>query len=88
MSVEKQNFGTTKNGQEITLFTVTNNQGTTMKVTDFGAILVSVLVKDKDGEFRDVVLGYEHGEDYQVNGPHFGATIGRNGNRIDQAHLY
>ncbi|MBS6195830.1 MAG: galactose mutarotase [Clostridiales bacterium] len=85
MSVEKQNFGRTKDGQEITLFTVTNNQGMTMKVTDFGAILVSVLVKDKNGEEKDVVLGYGQGEDYHVNGPHFGSTIGRNGNRIDQA---
>lgn len=85
MSVERQNFGKTKDGQKISLYTVTNNQGMVMKVTDFGAILVSVLVKDKDGEYKDVVLGYDHGEDYQVNAPHFGSTIGRNGNRIDQA---
>ena len=56
-----------------------------MKVTDFGAILVSVLVPDKNGVLTDVVLGYDHGEDYQVNTPHFGATIGRNGNRIENA---
>lgn len=85
MSVERQEFGKTKEGQKITLFTVTNEQGMVMKVTDFGAILVSVLVKDKDGEYKDVVLGYEQGEDYRVNAPHFGSTIGRNGNRIDQA---
>ena len=85
MSVEKQCFGKTEQGQEITLFNVTNKNGVVMKVTDFGAILVSVLVPDRDGEWKDVVLGYEHGEDYQVNPPHFGSTIGRNGNRIDQA---
>lgn len=85
MGVEKQNFGTTKNGEAITLYTVTNKNGMVMKVTDFGAILVSVLVPDKNGVLTDVVLGYEHGEDYQINAPHFGSTIGRNGNRIDQA---
>lgn len=85
MSVEKQNFGKTKDGQQITLYTVTNGAGTVMKVTDFGAILVSVLVKNKNNTYTDVVLGFEHGEDYQENGPHFGSTIGRNGNRIDQA---
>lgn len=85
MSVEKQSFGKTKQGQDITLFTVTNKNGMVMKVTDFGAILVSVLVPDRSGEMKDVVLGYDQGETYQVNAPHFGSTIGRNGNRIDQA---
>ena len=85
MSVEKQSFGTTKKGEAISLYTVTNKNGMVMKVTDFGAILVSVLVPDKNGVLTDVVLGYDHGEDYQVNSPHFGATIGRNGNRIKNA---
>lgn len=85
MSVERQNFGRTKDGREISLYTVKNTNGTTMKVTDFGAILVSVLVKNKEGNYTDVVLGYDNGEAYQVNAPHFGSTIGRNGNRIDQA---
>ena len=85
MSVEKQSFGTTKKGEAISLYTVTTKNGMVMKVTDFGAILVSVLVPDKNGVLTDVVLGYDHGEDYQVNSPHFGATIGRNGNRIKGA---
>jgi aldose 1-epimerase len=85
MGVEKQNFGVTKDGKEITLFTVTNSHGMIMKVTDLGAILVSVILKDKHGEAKDVVLGYDSGEAYQLNKPHFGSTIGRNGNRIDQA---
>ncbi|NCB93733.1 MAG: galactose mutarotase [Clostridia bacterium] len=85
MGVERQEFGKTKDGQTISLFTVTNDHGMVMKVTDFGAVLVSVLVPDKTGNLKDVVLGYEKGEDYQVNKPHFGSTIGRNGNRIDQA---
>ena len=41
MSVEKQSFGTTKKGEAISLYTVTNKNGMVMKVTDFGAILVS-----------------------------------------------
>lgn len=72
MSVEKQSFGITKKGEAISLYTVTNKNGMVMKVTDFGAILVSVLVPDKNGVLTDVVLGYDHGEDYQVNSPHFG----------------
>ena len=57
MSVEKQSFGTTKKGEAISLYTVTNKNGMVMKVTDFGAILVSVLVPDKNGVLTDVVLG-------------------------------
>lgn len=85
MSVEKLDFGKTKDGQDITLYEVTNKNGMVMKVTDFGAILVSVLVPDRSGVLKDVVLGYDSVEGYQVNDPHFGSTIGRNGNRIDQA---
>lgn len=86
MSVARQNFGKTKEGQKISLYTVTNEKGAVMKVTDFGAILVSVLVPDRAGKLTDVVLGFDSGEDYETrNTPHFGATIGRNGNRIDQA---
>lgn len=85
MSVVKRDFGKTDDGQAISLFEVTNGNGAVMKVTDYGAILVSVLVPDKNGKLTDVVLGYDCGSDYQVNAPHFGSTIGRNGNRIDQA---
>ncbi|HIS25466.1 MAG TPA: galactose mutarotase [Candidatus Pullilachnospira intestinigallinarum] len=86
MSVVRQDFGKTKDGRAISLYTVTNKKGAVMKVTDFGAILVSVMVPDRDGRLTDVVLGFDSGEDYeQKNVPHFGATIGRNGNRIDQS---
>ena len=47
MSVERQNFGKTTDGKEISLYTVTNKNGAVMKVTDFGAILVSVIVPDR-----------------------------------------
>ena len=76
MSVARQNFGKTKEGQEISLYTVTNEKGAVMKVTDFGAILVSVLVPDRAGKLTDVVLGFDSGEDYETrNTPHFGATL-------------
>ena len=50
MSVERQNFGKTTDGKEISLYTVTNKNGAVMKVTDFGAILVSVIVPDRGGD--------------------------------------
>ena len=58
-----------------------------MEVTDFGAILVKVCVPDKDGVLTDVVLGYDDLAAYEVNGCFFGATIGRNGNRIGNSRF-
>ena len=54
-------------------------------ITNFGAILISLFVKDKKGNFQDVVLGYDSLEEYLDNYPMFGATVGRNMNRISNA---
>ena len=75
-------FGTTKNNQKATLYTLENANHTLVKVTDYGATLVSVVFADKDGKQRDVILGYDDVADYEKNTCFFGATIGRNGNRI------
>ena len=58
-----------------------------MKVTDFGATLVSVLFADKDGVMKDMVLGYDDAASYEKGTRCFGATIGRNGNRIKGARF-
>lgn len=83
--MKKTAFGKTADGKEISLYTFENENQVTMSVSDLGASLVSVCVPDKNGKQRDVVLGYENAEGYLKNGCFFGATIGRNGNRIDQA---
>lgn len=85
MSVVKQNFGETKEGKGISLYTITSASGAKLSVTDMGAAVVSICVPDRDGKLTDVVLGYEDGAAYIGNGPHFGGTIGRIANRVDQA---
>lgn len=85
MGVERQIFGKNKEGKEITLYRISNSVGTQIAVTDLGANLVSVYFKDREGIKRDLVLGFEKGEDYLENGPHLGATVGRNGNRIENS---
>ncbi|NLZ81022.1 MAG: galactose mutarotase [Clostridiales bacterium] len=82
MSIVKEFFGKTKEGISVDLYTVTNSNGTIAKLTNYGAILVSLFVPDKDGQLVDVVLGYDNLEGYFTNGPNFGATIGRHANRI------
>ena len=86
-NMKKQGFGTTKDGKEALLYTLSNKNGMEISVTDYGAHLVSVLVPDKDGKKRDVVLGFDSVTGYETDGSHFGATIGRNGNRIAEQHL-
>ena len=51
-------------------------------IINYGAILVNLFVPDKEGNTEDIVLGYDHLEDYFTNGSFFGATIGPNANRI------
>lgn len=68
---------------EATLYTFENEHGMVMEVTDFGATLYRVLVPDAKGDLVDVVLGCDTPEDYvKAAGTFFGATVGRNANRI------
>lgn len=86
MSYSKTGFGKTGKGEDTVLYTFENANGMQMKVTDYGASLVSVIVKDKEGNLRDVVLGYDDAAGYENdNNLFFGAIVGRNANRIGGA---
>lgn len=85
MAVEKSVFGKTPEGQDIQLYTLSNNKGMKASVTNLGANLVSLLVPDKDGNLADVVLGFDKAEDYYKNPSFFGSVIGPSANRIGGA---
>ncbi len=85
MAITTKNFGTAPDGTAVSLYTIKNDNGFAAAVTDFGAILVSLFVPDKDGQVTDVVLGFDSVEGYFKNGSFFGATIGPSANRIDNA---
>ncbi len=85
MTFEKEVFGQTKDGQTAYMYTVKNKNGVMAQYTDYGAILVSLYVPDRNGNMEDVVLGYDELERYFVNSPNFGSTIGRHANRIGGA---
>ena len=61
-----------------------NKSGMRVNVTNYGAIITSIVVPDKDGKLADVALGYRRVEEYMnaVDKPYFGAVVGRYGNRI------
>ena len=82
MGIKKTEFGKTKDGKIVNLYTLTNKNGLSASFTDLGGTWVSMLVPDKDGNFKDVCLGFDSVAGYEDNKPHFGAIIGRYANRI------
>lgn len=87
MAVETCVFGKSPEGQDIMLYTLKNSKGMEAAVTNLGAIIVKLMVPDKNGKVDDVVLGFDKAEDYYDNASFFGAVIGPNANRIRDAHF-
>jgi aldose 1-epimerase len=87
MSIQVTDFGTTSDGQQVKAYTLENHNGMKAVVLNYGAVLSRLEVPDAGGELRDVVWGYEKISGYERNDPAFGATIGRNANRIGGAQL-
>lgn len=77
----QQQIGTV-DGQTINLYTLTNRSGMEAKIINFGGIVMSLKVPDRNGKFADVVLGFNNLDDYLKPHPSFGTAIGRFGNRI------
>lgn len=82
MSVEVREFGTTEDGRKVSLYILKNPNGLEASFTDLGAAWVSMLVPDRQGEFKDVVFGYEDAAVYEKNPTSCGECVGRNANRI------
>jgi aldose 1-epimerase len=83
-----KSFGTMPDAREVKMFTLANNQGISMNVINYGGIIVSLNVPDKNGKIEDVVLGYDSLSHYIRNNPYFGALIGRYGNRIAKGKFF
>ena len=83
--MRRESFGKTKEGKEVFLYHLENSKGMEAAVTNYGANLVSLLVPDKEGELRDVVLGFDWVAGYESNPSFFGALIGPSANRIGGA---
>jgi aldose 1-epimerase len=68
----------------IQLYTLQNKAGTTVKITNYGATITSIVTADRDGKMADIALGYNDVSGYinAVDKPYFGAIVGRYGNRI------
>ncbi len=79
---KKSHFGKLPNGEDVFLYQIENTNGGTLRVMNYGGIITSLEMPDRDGKSDDVVLGFDTLDDYLKGHPYFGAIIGRYGNRI------
>jgi aldose 1-epimerase len=77
-----QPFGESMEGKDVLLYTIKNDNGMRVDITNYGATVVRLFVPDKDGQLSDIVLGYNTLGEYIANSPYFGCIVGRFGNRI------
>jgi len=84
--ISPENFKFTLNNESIKLFTLKNKNGIVSQITNYGGRIVNLFVPDKEGIFKDIVLGYSTAKEYLEKPDHFfGAIIGRYGNRIENS---
>ena len=75
-------FGNTAEGTSVELFTLKNSKGVEAEITNYGGIVVSLKVPDRNHKLDDVLLGYADLDSYRRKHPYFGALVGRYANRI------
>ena len=84
MAITKSSFGITSDGEEAFLYRLENTSGAYVTITSFGCRIVSICVPDREGELRDVCLGYDTLAEYEKDTASFGAVVGRHANRIEK----
>ena len=86
-TLKKEDFGKTKEGQNVELYTLTNANGVEARITNYGGIIVSLKTPDRGGKMDDIVLGFDNLDEYLKGHPFFGAIAGRYGNRIGKGRF-
>ena len=85
MSITSSYFGKTQSGEEVLSFRLENKKGEFVNILNRGGIIQSFCVKDKNGELKDIVLGFDTMEEYESDTGYLGALVGRVANRIKDA---
>jgi len=84
--IERAPFGMSPDHQNVDIYTLTNKKGMSARITNYGALLVSLNVPDRKGKMADVVLGFDSPDGYK-GGAMYGAVVGRYANRIGNARF-
>lgn len=82
LKIDKIQFGETMDGTDVDQFILSNNNGMEIRIITYGGVITSWTAPDKNGNYKDIVLGYNTLAEYEAETPYFGALIGRYGNRI------
>lgn len=79
----QENFNKVIDGRQVALINLSNSLGTTVQISNYGARIISFLIKDASGEMRDIVIGPSSLEGYiNAKERYFNAVIGRYAGRI------
>jgi len=79
----KEDFGHLDDGRKVHLYTLNNDNNVEVKITNYGGIITTLKIPDREGNPENIVLGFDNLNDYLKENPYFGALIGRYGNRIE-----
>lgn len=82
MKIKSESFGKLSDGRSTDLIVIENDNGVVCKITNYGGILTSWIVPDKNGKKRDIILGWDNVKGFEEDSSYLGALIGRYGNRI------
>jgi len=86
VSIEKKDFGLLSDGRKADLFTLKSATGS-ISITNYGGIITSIVIPDRQGELADVVLGYDNVAQYELDTYYLGAVIGRYAGRIKHGKI-
>jgi aldose 1-epimerase len=82
LKIDKIQFGETMDGTDVDQYILSNKSGMEVRIITYGGIITSWTAPDKNGDYKDIALGYNTLAEYEAETPYFGALIGRYGNRI------
>lgn len=88
VNIREESFGILKDGREVSLFTLTNPNGIEIGIINYGGIITSIRVPDRNGKKENIVLGYDELQKYVEKDPYFGAIVGRYANRIEDGAFH
>ena len=86
-AIQRRTYGTTKSGEAVDEYTLTNATGMEVRIITYGGIITSIRAPDRRGSLRNVVLGLNSFQDYESVNPFFGCITGRFANRIARARF-
>ncbi|MDX1417195.1 MAG: aldose epimerase family protein [Candidatus Promineifilaceae bacterium] len=87
MKVEKRSFGKTADGTAVDLYTLTNDRGMQVRISNYGGTITSIRVPNREGEPGEITLGFDQLAQYEQQSSYFGCLVGRYANRIAEGRF-